>query len=122
MEQKTLICIGCPMGCCLEVSMEGEQVLTVKGQSCGKGIDYAVKECAHPTRILTTTVPVKNGAPEVASVKTAGDIPKNKLFDCVRLLKNVKLTAPVHIGDIVMKNIADTGIDIVATTHCLEIK
>ncbi|MDF2893137.1 MAG: NAD(FAD)-dependent dehydrogenase [Clostridia bacterium] len=118
MEQKALICIGCPLGCRLEVKIEDSQVVDVTGQSCKKGKTYAVKECTNPTRILTTTVVVENGIPEVASVKTERDIPKGTLFDCIRELKQVKLTAPVHIGDVVIADIAGTGVRVIATTNC----
>lgn len=118
MEQRALICIGCPLGCCLEVKMENSQVVYVTGQSCKIGKTYAVKECTNPTRILTTTVEVENGYPEVASVKTERDIPKNKLFECIKELKNIKLTAPVHIGDVVLADIANTGVKVVVTTNC----
>lgn len=118
MEQRALICIGCPLGCRLEVKIENSQVVEVTGQSCKIGNTYAVKECTNPTRILTTTVEVENGYPEVASVKTERDIPKDKLFECIKELKNVKLSAPVHIGDIVLADIANTGVRVVATTNC----
>ena len=118
MEQRALICIGCPLGCRLEVKIDDSRVVDVTGQSCKKGKTYAVKECTNPTRILTTTVEVENGDPEVASVKTERDIPKGKLFDCIRELKQVKLTAPVHIGDVVIADIAGTGIRVIATTNC----
>lgn len=118
MEQKALVCIGCPLGCRLEVQLEGTEVLRVTGQSCKKGTAYAVKECTNPTRILTTTVLVANGYPEVASVKTEKDIPKDKLLDSIRELQQIKLTAPVQIGDVVLQDIAGTGVRVVATTNC----
>lgn len=118
MEQRALICIGCPLGCRLEVKMENAQVVDVGGQSCKIGKTYAAKECTNPTRILTTTVEVENGYPEVASVKTERDIPKDKLFECIKELKNIKLTAPTHIGDVVLANIANTGVRVVVTTNC----
>lgn len=118
MEQKALVCIGCPLGCRLEITMENSEVLKVTGQSCKKGKIYGIKECTNPTRILTTTVEVENSYPEVASVKTERDIPKDKLFACIKELKKIKLTAPVHIGDIVLTDVAATGVNIIATTNC----
>ena len=118
MEQRALICIGCPLGCHLEVKIENSQVVDVTGQSCNIGETYAVKECTNPTRILTTTVEVENGCPEVASVKTERDISKGKLFECIKELKNIKLTAPVHIGDVVLADVANTGVRVVVTTNC----
>lgn len=118
MDQRALVCIGCPLGCRLEVRIENSEVVSVTGQSCKKGTTYAIKECTNPTRILTTTVEVEKGNLEVASVKTEQDIPKDKLFECMKELKKVKLTAPVHIGDVVLADIANTGIRVIATTNC----
>lgn len=80
-----------------------------------KGAEYAVKEVTDPTRIVTTTVRVKNGSTPVVSVKTAQDIPKGKIFDCVEALRDVCVEAPVQIGDVILENVAGTGADIVAT-------
>ena len=115
MEVKNLTCINCPMGCPLTIEMEGEQVIRVSGNTCKRGEIYARKEVTNPTRIVTTTVKVLNGTSDTVSVKTKEDIPKEKIFDCVKALKNVQVEAPVHIGDVIAGNIAETGVDIVAT-------
>ncbi len=115
MEVKNLTCINCPMGCPLTIEMEGEQVIGVSGNTCKRGEVYARKEVTNPTRIVTTTVKVTNGTSGMVSVKTKEDIPKGKIFDCVKALKNVQVEAPVHIGDVIVYNIAETGVDIVAT-------
>lgn len=86
MEKRNLTCIGCPMGCALLVEMNGKEIISVTGNTCKKGAEYAVKEVTDPTRIVTTTVRVKNGSMPVVSVKTAQDIPKGKIFDCVETL------------------------------------
>ena len=115
MERKELICIGCPLGCNLTVEMDGAQVVSVNGNTCKRGDDYARKELTDPRRIVTSTVLVTDGNLPVVSVKTASDIPKGKIRECLIALKGVTLTAPVQIGDVVVKNVADTGVDVVAT-------
>ena len=115
MEVKNLTCINCPMGCLLTIEMEGERVIRVSGNTCNRGEIYARKEVTNPTRIVTTTVKVINGTSDMVSVKTKEDIPKEKIIDCVTALKNVHVEAPVHIGDVIADNIAETGVDIVAT-------
>ncbi|MDE7340199.1 MAG: DUF1667 domain-containing protein [Lachnospiraceae bacterium] len=117
MEEKNLTCINCPIGCSLTVEMEGEQVIKVSGNTCKRGEIYARKEVTNPTRIVTSTVKVVNGQSDMVSVKTKEDIPKGKIFDCVRALKNVQVEAPVRIGDVIVKNIADTGVDVVVTKN-----
>lgn len=117
MERRELICIGCPLGCSLTVSMEGAEVVSVTGNTCKRGDVYARKEVTNPTRIVTSTVKVSNGTADMVSVKTKEDVPKEKIFDCMRALKDVTVQAPVHIGDVVLKNVAGTGVDMVATKN-----
>ena len=117
MEKRNLTCIGCPMGCALLVEMNGKEIISVTGNTCKKGAEYAVKEVTDPTRIVTTTVRVKNGNMPVVSVKTAQDIPKGKIFECVKALKGITVKAPVHIGDVILKDVAGTGVDIIATKN-----
>ena len=85
MEKRKLTCIGCPMGCQLEVELAGSEVQIVTGNLCKRGDVYARKEVTNPTRIVTTTVRLAGGG--VVPVKTKEDIPKEKIMDCVRQLK-----------------------------------
>ena len=119
MEKRELIRIGCPMGCPLTVELEGGEVISVTGHTCKRGDVYARKEVTNPTRIVTSTVKVLEGKADMVSVKTREDIPKGKIFDCVRALKDVTVKAPVHIGDVIVPDIAGTGVDMVATKQVL---
>ena len=114
---RELTCIGCPMGCPLIVTMEAGEVISVTGNTCKRGDVYARKEVTDPTRIVTSTVRVSGGDADMVSVKTKEDIPKGKIFDCVKALKGITVPAPVHIGDVILRNVADTGVDIVATKN-----
>lgn len=117
METRELICIGCPMGCPLKVETELGQVLKVTGNTCRRGDVYARKEITNPTRIVTSSVLVEGGKQKVVSVKTREDIPKGKIFDVMEALKGVKVQAPIHIGDVIVSNAANTGVDVVATRN-----
>ena len=119
METKKieLTCIGCPMGCPLIVTMEDGAVTSVTGNTCPRGDAYARKEVTAPTRIVTSTVKVTGGTLPAVSVKTAGDIPKGKIFDCVRALKDVAVPAPVSIGQVIVPDVAGTGVAVVATKN-----
>ena len=117
MENRELICIGCPLGCPLTVTLENGEVTEVKGNTCPKGDAYARKEVTNPTRIVTSTVVVKQGVAPMVSCKTAADIPKGKIFDVTNALKNVVIKAPVAIGDVLLADVAGTGVDIVATKN-----
>lgn len=115
MSKRELTCIGCPMGCILEVELDGTEVVKVTGNTCPRGKDYGIKECTNPTRIVTSSVAVENGEETVAPVKTERDIPKEKVYEVIRLLKDVTIKAPVNIGDVVLENIFNTGVNIIAT-------
>ena len=114
MNKRELICIGCPMGCPIVVEMEDGKVLSVTGNTCPRGESYARKEVTNPTRIVTTTVRVDGGKVPMINVKTEQDIPKDKIFECIAALRGVTMKAPIHIGDIILENVADTGVNIVA--------
>lgn len=114
-EKRELTCIGCPMGCMLEVSLEDNKVIDVKGNTCMRGKVYAEKECTNPTRIVTSSVKVRNGEVGAVSVKTDADIPKDKIMECIEELKGIMVEAPINIGDIIVKNIAGTKVNIIAT-------
>ena len=117
MDEKNLICINCPLGCPLTVTLENGEVKTVSGNTCPRGDAYARKELTNPTRIVTSTVKVRGGTLPMASVKTASDIPKGRIFDCVKALQGIELDAPVVIGQVVVPNVCGTGVDIVATKN-----
>lgn len=117
MEKRELTCIGCPLGCSITVTLEGKEVKEVTGNTCKRGKDYACKEVTNPTRIVTSTVRLsgsETGA-VVVCCKTAQDIPKGKIFDVVAALKDVVAKAPVAIGDVVLADVAGTGVDVIAT-------
>ncbi len=117
MENRDLICIGCPLGCPLTVTIENGEVTAVTGNTCPKGDAYARKEVTNPTRIVTSTVCVEGGVAPMVSCKTAADIPKGKIFEVTTALKDVVVQAPVTIGDVLLANAADTGVDIIATKN-----
>ena len=115
MSIRELTCIGCPLGCQLTPVMDGSQVTRVTGNTCPRGDAYARKECTHPARTVTGTVRVSGGALPVVSVRTAGEVPKERVLDVARALCRVQLTAPVAAGDVVIPNVLGTGVDVVAT-------
>lgn len=115
MERKILTCIRCPMGCELTVELDGSQIINISGNTCKRGELYARKEITAPTRIVTSSVKVTGGSAEMVSVKTKTDIPKDKIFDCIKCLRGITVSAPVRIGDVIVRDAAGTGVDIVAT-------
>ncbi len=115
MEKRELTCIGCPLGCQITVEMENGEVKSITGNTCERGRIYAEKEVTNPTRIVTSTVKVSGGAKGYTSVKTKNDIPKSKIFDVMKDINKAVAKAPVKIGDVVIENVAGTGVSVVAT-------
>jgi len=115
MTYKELTCIRCPLGCIMQVAIEGDEIKEVKGNTCKRGDDYARKEITSPMRIVTSTVEVDGTDDMMLSVKTEKDIPKGTIMDCMKALKGIKVSLPVHIGDVIIENVAGTGVSIIAT-------
>lgn len=115
MEMREITCIQCPMGCALMVTVDGENI-SVSGNGCPRGAVYGEKEVTSPMRTVTSTVVVEGGAMPRVSVKTAGGVPKGKIFDVMEEIHSTRVAPPVKIGDILIKNVANTGVDLVATS------
>ncbi len=113
-----LTCISCPLGCPLRVETDDEgRVLSVTGNTCRRGEEYGRKEDTAPTRTVTSTVRLTGGGSPVVSVRTSEDIPKGKIFDVMAAIRSASVAAPVHIGDVVIPDIAGTGVDLIATAE-----
>lgn len=111
---KELICISCPMGCHLAVDVENK---IVTGNTCKRGEVYGINEVTNPVRVITSTVKVENGELPVLPVKTEKPVPKNLNFKVMEKLKEVQVKAPVNIGDVIIENVLNTGINIIATRN-----
>lgn len=112
--ERELICISCPKGCHLKVD---EDSLSVSGNSCPKGAEYGVNEVTNPVRIVTSTVKVNKGEAPVVPVKTEKAIPKGLIMKCMEEINKASISAPVKIGDVIIKNVLETGVDVVATKN-----
>ena len=113
-----LTCISCPLGCPLKVETDSSgKVLKVTGNTCKRGEEYGKKEVTNPTRTVTSTVRLLGGKAPVVSVRTQTDIPKEKIFQCMEEIRKAAAEAPVRIGDVILENVAGTGVSVVATTN-----
>ncbi len=111
---KKFTCIVCPVSCNLEVT-DNNNELTVKGNQCKRGVAFGINEYKDPKRMLTTTVKVLNSKLKRVPVISSAEVPKNRLIELVQLLYKESVEAPITRGDIVVKNIGDTGVDIIAS-------
>ena len=110
---RELVCIVCPKGCRLKAEISDGKILSVSGNTCKRGADYAESECTDPRRSVTSTVMCNNG--EQLPVKTEGTVRKDDVIECVKALKSIVVKVPVRIGDVVAENICGTRI--VATAN-----
>ncbi len=110
---KELVCIVCPKGCRLKVY--DEENFRVEGNSCPRGEAYGKDELRNPTRVLTSTVRIKKGVHLRLPVKTEKAIPKEKLFDAMKQLDQVEVTAPVQLGQVIIEDICGTGVSVIAS-------
>jgi len=116
-KQKEITCIVCPIGCKILVKTDGNKFEAVDGFKCKRGVEYARSEALDPRRMLTTSVLVINGEWPLVSVKSSKPIPKDKLFSVLEKIKKTNVKAPVKPGQIIIKNVVTTGINIVATKN-----
>lgn len=109
-----MICIMCPIGCELTVLQKDDKII-VKGNRCPRGKEYGIAEVTNPKRVLPISVKVENGEMELVSAKTDKPIPKKLIYDIIEYVKKIKVEAPINRGDIIVKNIFNTGANLVAT-------
>lgn len=112
---KELICINCPLGCHLNVDDSNANDMKVTGNNCPRGVTYAKSELTAPKRMVTSSVPVMGGDALRVSVKTSEPIPKEKIFECLEIIKTITAVAPVSIGDVLYQNVCGSEANIVAT-------
>ena len=112
--KRNLICIICPRGCSMTVEGEKDN-LTVTGNACPKGKQYAIDECTHPVRTVTSIVRVANRVDTMVSVKTAAPIPKEKIFEVMELIRAAKVQAPITSGTVILEGVF--GTEVIATKN-----
>ena len=112
--KKEIICTICPRGCTVSVDNSSGEIVA-EGYGCRRGLDFATAEFTRPVRILTTTVKIEDKEGELLPVRSSSPLPKEKILDCMEVIKKTSVTLPVKQYDVIVKNICNTGIDIVAT-------
>jgi len=110
------ICVSCPIGCHLRIEWMDEKPndYLITGNGCKRGIIYGETEMRHPMRMATTTVRIKGGKIERLPVKTSAPIPKELVEPLCRYVETIEIRVPIALGDIVIKNIFNTGADVIA--------
>ena len=116
MKKRILTCIVCPRGCEITVELsDGGEPISSSGFACKRGQEYAYTECTNPKRTVTSTVRCADG--RIVAVKTADTVPKEKVFDVMREINSTRPEGKISVGDVIIANVADTGVAVVATAN-----
>lgn len=113
--KKSIICISCPLGCNLTVEYSDTAIISVTGNACNRGPKYAEKEIFSPERIVTSTVKIIGAKMPLLPVKTDCSVSKAKMFDIMKEIFKIQVEAPIKRGDVICKNICDSGANLIAT-------
>ncbi len=124
METKSdvikMICVTCPRGCGMTVHRGADGGIQVSGNFCPRGVKYANTELTDPRRMIASTVRVRNGVHAVLPVATDAPLPKGLIFELTRILKDVIVDAPIKMGEVVLGDVAGSGVNIRASRDLAE--
>lgn len=118
-KKEEIICIGCPKGCKVTLTIENDEITGFSGLGCPEGEKYVRQEHESPVRILPTTVRTEGSSEPLISVRTKRPIPKHLMTDAMNELAEVRVEPPIKMGDVVHSNLLDTGVDVIATRDLL---
>lgn len=115
MRDAELICVNCPKGCRVTVHLEDNKITEIKGYSCKEGLSYAEQEITRPMRILTSTVRIDGAMGRVLPVITESEIPLDIWREAMSEIRVLRVTAPVEINDVIVRDFMGTGVNLIAS-------
>jgi len=120
MLEEKIICVGCPLGCetTLKIDDQGE-VVKITGTKCKEGRQYVLEEHRSPVRVLTATVLTQNSIRPLFPVRTNRPLLKTQLKEAAKALATIKVKPPIRVGQIILPNLLNVGVDIIATDDLL---
>ncbi len=113
--EREFVCIICPNGCRIKVEYEEINIKNIKGDECFKGKEYVKNEITNPLRVFTGSILVENGDFSLVSVKTHVPIPKKYLKKIGEITRQLKVEAPIKASQIIVSNLLNENIDLIAT-------
>jgi len=115
-ERREFVCIGCPIGCPLQLTHEGPNIVEVEGHECGRGAKYARQEFVDPRRSFSTTVPICGARWVRLPVKLSRPVPKEKILEVAKLIHALRVDAPVSVGQVLLRDVlGEPGIEVVSS-------
>jgi len=118
-SEEKIICVGCPMGCLVTLTIDNREVLAMDGNKCKQGEKFVLEEYRNPVRILTATVLTQGSSQPLLPVRTAEPIPKIKMLSGAKALAKIRVKPPIKIGEVVVTRPAGIEVDVVATADLL---
>ena len=119
-KKEKIICVGCPMGCEVELTLDDKnEIVEIDGYKCKEGKGYAVEEYKNPVRVLAATVLTEGSQRPLLSVRTTKPILKSMLLRSMGIVAKARVKPPVKAGEAVIPNLLNTGIDLIATADLL---
>ncbi len=115
MAERSLVCISCPIGCRLTISEDPPGTIVVTGNQCARGEVYGREEMLAPKRVVTATVLTDSGSVRRLPVKTTAPLPKELITGLLSTLYRMRVALPVRCGQVILHDVAGSGIDLVAT-------
>lgn len=115
-DTKNFTCIGCPIGCPLQLTHEGREIVEIEGAACNRGAKYAKQEFTDPRRGMSTTVAIEGARWKRLPVKVTKPVPKDRVLEAARAIHALRVRAPVQRGDVLMDDLlGEKGVQVVAT-------
>ena len=115
-------CIGCPIGCPLQLVHEGVEIMEISGYECNRGAKYAKQEFTDPRRELSTTVEIAGARWKRLPVKVTGPVEKDRVMEAARKIHRLKVEAPIKLGQVLIKDfMGEKGIDVIACRSMAQI-
>ncbi|MFP4377508.1 MAG: DUF1667 domain-containing protein [Spirochaetales bacterium] len=114
-DEPERTCIVCPIGCRLHIEVKDDGTLDVSGNRCKRGEAYAREEYEDPRRIVTATCAIDGGTVLRMPVRSSGGVPVDRLTAFINEVYQLRLDAPVSRGETIATNVADTGVNLIAT-------
>ena len=119
---KKFICIECPKGCEITVTLDEDAIVEITGNGCEKGEAYVRAEITNPTRVLTSSVLAEGLEFKMIPVKTNKPISKAKLITAMREIKQLRIHDPVHCGEVIQRDFLGLGVNLIATRACKKVE
>ena len=114
-EKRHFVCVVCPIGCEIDVVHDGKKIISMAGNKCEKSEEFVRQELIEPMRILTTTVRIQGARWAVIPVRSDKAVPKRLFPRIMKQLRRIGLRAPVNVLDVVVRDVLQTGANIITT-------